>query len=71
MKYLTLILFALIAWLILGEFVFKDRSSEGLDTTASKWRDLGRRLHLTFGVLAALVVALMLVRLIIHSATRP
>lgn len=67
MRYLILIVFVLAAWLLIEEFVFSDRRSEGLETYGDKWKDLGRRLHLVFGILAVLVLVIMVVRLIVNS----
>ena len=66
MRYIYLIFFLLIAWLLFDEFILKDRSSEGLDNYRDKLRDLGKRLHFIFGVLAVVAVLFLLVRLIIQ-----
>ncbi len=65
MRYVYLALLVLIAWLLLDEFVLKDRSSEGLGTYRSKWTDLGRRLHFVVGVLAVLMLVFLLIRFIV------
>jgi hypothetical protein len=66
MRYIYLIFFILVAWLLFDEFIFKDRSSEGLDNYGDKWKDLGKRLHFIFGVLAALVILFLAIRFIIQ-----
>lgn len=67
MKYLILLVIILAAWGLLGEFVFKDRDSEGITSLADKFRDLGRRLHLVAGLLAALILGILLLRLVFHT----
>jgi hypothetical protein len=63
MKYLTLIFFGIIVWVLVDEFVLSDRSEEGLETVGDKFKDLRKRLHWVFGLLAALIIAYFLVRL--------
>ena len=65
MKYVTLLVFLLAAWLLINEFVLKDRRREGLDTYGEKLKDLGGRFHLVIGILAVLVLILMVIRLVI------
>lgn len=67
MKYLMLLVILLAAWGLLGEFVFKDRSSEGINSLADKLRDLGRRLHLVAGLMAVLIIGILLLRLVFHT----
>ena len=67
MKYLTVLLFILLAWFLIDEFVFQDRESEGLDTYGDKWKDLGRRLHLVFGILAVAAVILLGLSFVLSS----
>ncbi len=67
MKYLTVLLFIILAWFLLEEFVFQDRKSEGLETYGDKWKDLGRRLHLVFGILAVAAVILLAMSYVVSS----
>ncbi len=71
MKYLTLLALALALWFLIDEFVLQDRKSEGLDGYGDKWRDLGRRLHVVFGILAILILLFMVGRLVYRSLIEP
>jgi hypothetical protein len=71
MRYVTLIVFVLLAWLLIEEFVFSDRRSEGLESYGDKWRDLGRRLHLVFGILAVIIILFLAVRFLLSSFEMP
>jgi DMSO/TMAO reductase YedYZ heme-binding membrane subunit len=51
----------------MGEFVLKDRSSEGLTSAADKWKDLGRRIHQSVGIIAALMIIILVARFIYHT----
>ena len=65
MRYVTLLVFLLAAWLLINEFVLKDRRREGLETYGEKLKDLGGRFHLVIGILAVLVLIVLLVRLLL------
>ena len=67
MKYVILIVFFLAAWLLIDEFVLRDRGSEGLDSYVDKLKDLGRRFHLVFGILAVLIIIFMVIRFIVRT----
>jgi len=67
MRYFLLLLVVLAMWAVLKEFLLKDRGAEGLQTYGDKWRDLGRRLHFIFGVLAVLLLVLMLLRFFVRG----
>lgn len=67
MKYLTLILLFSVIYYVIGEFVFKDRSSEGLTKTAEKWKDLGRRIHQSVGIIALMMIIILIIRFIYHA----
>ena len=71
MRYLILLTFILAAWVLIGEFIFKDRGEEGLETYGDKWRDLARRLHMVFGILAILVFIIFVVRIIVRTYINP
>jgi hypothetical protein len=71
MRYLILLAFILAGWVLIDEFIFKDRGEEGLETYGDKWRDLGRRLHMVFGILAILVLIIFVVRLIVRTYINP
>jgi len=64
MKYLVLLLLILVVWGLVGEFVLKDRQSEGLGTFSDKLKDLGSRLHKAVGALAAIALIIYLIRFI-------
>jgi DMSO/TMAO reductase YedYZ heme-binding membrane subunit len=67
MKYLTLIVLLLVISYAIGEFVFKDRSAEGLTSAADKWKDLGRRIHQSVGIIAVLMIIILVARFIYHT----
>ncbi len=67
MKYLTILVFLLVTYYVIGEFVLKDRSSEGLTCAADKWKDLGRRIHQSVGIIAALMIIILVARFIYHT----
>ena len=67
MKYLTLIVFFLMIYYVVGEFVIKDRSSEGLTNASDKWRDLGSRIHQSVGIIAVLMIIILVIRFIYHT----
>lgn len=67
MKYLTITVFFLVIYYVVGEFVLKDRSSEGLTSSAEKWKDLGRRIHQSVGIVAVLMIIILVARFIYHS----
>ncbi len=65
MRYFLLIAVLLSLWMLVQEFLLSDRSEEGLDTFGAKLRDLGKRLHVVFGIMAVLIVVYLLVRVTI------
>lgn len=67
MRYIYLLLFLLLVWFLVDEFILQDRSDEGLTTVRDKWKDLGSRFHLVFGILAVLILAFLLIRLVIDQ----
>jgi hypothetical protein len=67
MRYLILLTLILAAWMLIHEFIFKDRGDEGLETYGEKVRDLGHRLHVVFGVLAVLIFVIYVVRIIVRA----
>ncbi len=67
MKYLTLIILFLVIYYVIGEFVIKDRSSEGLTNASDKWRDLGSRIHQSVGIIAVLMIVILVIRFIYHT----
>ncbi len=71
MKYLMLLAFTLVAWVLIQEFVLQDRGSEGLDTVGDKLKDLGKRFHIVFGILAVLLIASIAVRAILRAVGGP
>ncbi|MFC1835531.1 hypothetical protein ACFL2Q_12465 [Thermodesulfobacteriota bacterium] len=71
MRYILVLAYLLLAWLLIDEFVLKDRSREGLDTFRDKWKDLGSRLHMVFGILALLMMAFLAVRFVFGAIDWP
>jgi DMSO/TMAO reductase YedYZ heme-binding membrane subunit len=71
MKYLMLLVFGLLAWMLIDEFVFQDRGAEGLDTFGDKLKDLGKRFHIVFGILAVLILLSLAVQAILYSVNLP
>lgn len=62
MRYLLIFLLLLALWMLLDEFLLKDRRSEGLNSLTEKLKDLGSRLHWSIGVLAVLMVIIFILR---------
>jgi hypothetical protein len=62
MRYLLIFLLLMALWLLLDEFLLKDRRSEGLNSLTEKLKDLGSRLHWSIGILAVLVVIIFVLR---------
>lgn len=65
MRYLLLLIIVITLWMLMQEFLFQDRSDEGLRTFREKLGDLKWRLHYVFGLLAILIIIIMLVRFVI------
>ncbi len=62
MRYLLTFLLLLALWLLLDEFLLKDRRSEGLNSLTEKLKDLGSRVHWSIGVIAVLMVIIFVLR---------
>jgi hypothetical protein len=62
MRYLLIFLLLMALWLLLDEFLLKDRRSEGLNSLTEKLKDLGSRLHWSIGILAVLIVIIFVLR---------
>ncbi len=62
MRYLLIFLLLMALWLLLDEFLLKDRRSEGLNSLTEKLKDLGSRLHWSIGILAVLMVVIFVLR---------
>lgn len=54
-------------WLLLDEFLLKDRRSEGLNSLTEKLKDLGSRLHWSIGILAVLMVIIFVLRFLFRA----
>jgi len=54
-------------WLLLDEFLLKDRRSEGLNSLMEKLKDLGSRLHWSIGILAVLMVIIFVLRFLFRA----
>jgi uncharacterized membrane protein len=67
MKYFALLVFLILIWMIMSEFVLADRKSEGLTSVWQKLRDLGSRFHLAVGVVAILILIYFVVRFVLAA----
>lgn len=71
MKYFTILVFVILVWAVLAEFVFKNRSSEGLTSVWEKLKDLGSRFHLAVGILALFIIIYFLARFFLRAIESP
>jgi hypothetical protein len=71
MRYFTILVFVILVWVVLAEFVFKDRSSEGLTSVWEKLKDLGGRFHLAMGILAVLIAIYFVARFFLRAIESP
>jgi|WetSurSiteA1Bulk_404760.scaffolds.fasta_scaffold20430_2 hypothetical protein len=67
MRYLVGFLLLVALWFLFDEFLLKDRRSEGLNSLREKLKDLGSRLHWSIGILAALMVIILVLRLLFQA----
>jgi hypothetical protein len=67
MRYLLIFLLLMALWLLLDEFLLKDRRSEGLNSLTEKLKDLGSRLHWSVGIIAVLMVIIFVVRFLFRA----
>jgi hypothetical protein len=67
MRYLIIFLLLMALWLLLDEFLLKDRRSEGLNSLTEKLKDLGSHLHWSFGILAVLIVIIFVLRFLFRA----
>lgn len=67
MRYLIIFLLLMALWLLLDEFLLKDRRSEGLNSLTEKLKDLGSRLHWSIGILAVLMVIIFVLRFLFRA----
>lgn len=67
MRYLIIFLLLMALWLLLDEFLLKDRRSEGLNSLTAKLKDLGSRLHWSIGILAVLMVIIFVLRFLFRA----
>jgi hypothetical protein len=67
MRYLLIFLLLMALWLLLDEFLLKDRRSEGLNSLMEKLKDLGSRLHWSIGILAVLMVIIFVLRFLFRA----
>jgi hypothetical protein len=70
MKYFAILVFLILIWMLMAEFVFKDRTSEGFTSVWQKLRDLGSRFHLAVGIVAMLVLIYFVVRFLLVAFER-
>jgi hypothetical protein len=54
-------------WLLVDEFLVKDRKSEGLNSLTEKLKDLGSRLHWSIGIIAVLLVIIFVLRFLFRA----
>jgi len=69
MRYLILLAVVLVLWVLVERLVLTDRGGESQGTLRGKMRDLAQYVHWVFGVVAAVLLGLMVVRLIVVSLT--
>jgi hypothetical protein len=67
MRYLIIFLLLMALWLLLDEFLLKDRRSEGLNSLTEKLKDLGSRLHWSIGIIAVLMVIIFVLRFLFRA----
>ena len=67
MRYLIIFLLLMALWLLLDEFLLKDRRSEGLNSLTAKLKDLGSRLHWSIGIIAVLLVIIFVIRFLFRA----
>jgi hypothetical protein len=67
MRYLFIFLLLMALWLLVDEFLVKDRKSEGLNSLTEKLKDLGSRLHWSIGILAVLMVIIFVIRFLFRA----
>ena len=67
MRYLIISLLLMALWLLLDEFLLKDRRSEGLNSLTAKLKDLGSRLHWSIGIIAVLMVIIFVLRFLFRA----
>ena len=71
MKYLLILIFALVALLLLNQLVFKPGGSEKLGSLGGKLRDLGTRFHLAIGIVAVLIILYFLASFLFRMVEFP
>ena len=67
MRYFIIFLLLMAIWLLLDEFLLKDRRSEGLNSLTEKLKDLGSRLHWSIGIIAVLMVIIFVIRFLFRA----
>ncbi|MBM3301190.1 MAG: hypothetical protein FJY85_14700 [Deltaproteobacteria bacterium] len=67
MKYLVILLFILAAWTLFDQLVLKGRASGEGRPLIEEVKEFGRNFHVMAGILAAVVLIVLLLRLIYHS----
>jgi hypothetical protein len=67
MRYFIIFLLLMALWLLLDEFLLKDRRSEGLNSLTEKLKDLGSRLHWSIGIIAVLMVIIFVIRFLFRA----
>ena len=71
MLYLIAFLLLLAVWLLLDEFLLRDRKSEGLHSFTEKVKDVGTRAHWAVGVLAVLIILIVVLRFLFRALAFP
>ncbi len=64
MKYVIPLVLVLAAWLIIDRLVLATSDPGAMGSFGEKMRALGRKIHLVFGIVAVLLLALVLLRLL-------
>jgi len=67
MRYLTLFIVVLALWVLVERLVLRDRQNGDPGTIRRRLQDFGQYVHWVFGVVAAVLLGLLVVRLIVVS----
>jgi|GEM_PF-1169605 len=67
MRYLTLFIVVLTLWVLVERLVLRDRENGSSGTLRGRLREFGQYIHWVFGVVAAALLGLLVVRLVVVS----
>lgn len=71
MKYVIVTAFAFVTWLLINEFVFKDKGGDKPNSLLVRLKDFGARFHVAIGVLALLIIIYFVARFLFRMAELP